>query len=279
MRPWILAVITLAGLAVLLAVREVSLSKQIKTLRHDREELTVQLQSLIERLERAEENAVRQQEQVPTDTGLRSTLPATDNADLSVRVAALENQIRALNAKLNPEYDPTVAVPEPEPDTNGPAKRSWGPEQVLGPPDTERDADAVTAWTSLETDGGPEWLAVGFEREVEVAQVRVRESFNAGAITNVAALVNGNAVTLWEGRSARGKSPRDFLVRVPPGIRANSIIVYLDTQSVSGWNEIDAVELIGRDGSRQWATSARASSTYADRTAVTQPLDFQVFPR
>jgi hypothetical protein len=39
--------------------------------------------------------------------------------------------------------------------------------------------------------------------------------------------------------------------------------VYLDTAKVPGWNEIDAVELIGRDGTRQWAVSATASSTYA----------------
>ena len=33
-------------------------------------------------------------------------------------------------------------------------------------------------------------------------------------------------------------------------------------QRVAGWNEIDAVELIGRDGSRQWAKGANASSSY-----------------
>jgi len=40
--------------------------------------------------------------------------------------------------------------------------------------------------------------------------------------------------------------------------------VYLDRRRVPGWNEIDAVELVGRDGSRQWATSAIASSSYAE---------------
>jgi hypothetical protein len=32
---------------------------------------------------------------------------------------------------------------------------------------------------------------------------------------------------------------------------------------VPGWNEIDAVELIG-DGIRQWAKSAAASSSFSD---------------
>jgi hypothetical protein len=47
-------------------------------------------------------------------------------------------------------------------------------------------------------------------------------------------------------------------------VLANSIKVYLDTARVPGWNEVDAVELIGKDGSRQWAKRASASSTYAD---------------
>ncbi len=39
----------------------------------------------------------------------------------------------------------------------------------------------------------------------------------------------------------------------------------VETKTVGGWNEIDAVELVGRDGSRQWATAATASSSYPDR--------------
>ena len=60
-------------------------------------------------------------------------------------------------------------------------------------------------------------------------------------------------------------APADQMFAVPPGITAQSIRVYLDTAKVPGWNEIDAVELIGRDGTRQWAKSATASSTYAQR--------------
>ena len=39
----------------------------------------------------------------------------------------------------------------------------------------------------------------------------------------------------------------------------------LDTSRVPGWNEIDAVEIVGHDGSRQWASQAAASTSYADR--------------
>jgi hypothetical protein len=42
------------------------------------------------------------------------------------------------------------------------------------------------------------------------------------------------------------------------------IRLIVDTDRVPGWNEIDAVELIGASGVRQWVQSARASSSYSD---------------
>jgi hypothetical protein len=107
----------------------------------------------------------------------------------------------------------------------------------------------------------------GFENEMDIAEVRIRETYNPGAIVKVTAMVNGQEVTLWEGTAyPGGAAPRDFVVRSPYSVRANSVVVHLDTTRVRGWNEIDAVELVGRDGSRQWASSSRASSSYADNS-------------
>jgi len=49
-----------------------------------------------------------------------------------------------------------------------------------------------------------------------------------------------------------------------PPASSHSVKVYLDTRRVPGWNEIDAVELVGRDGTRQWATAATAISTFVE---------------
>jgi len=56
----------------------------------------------------------------------------------------------------------------------------------------------------------------------------------------------------------------DSVFEVPPGIRSDKLRVELDTKRVAGWNEIDAVELIGSDGTRQWATESTASSYYGE---------------
>ena len=265
MRRGILATIGFAALALFLAVREITLNNRIKSLRREKEE---ELTVLSERLERAEQKLDRASaDQASSKAELTPTSGVGEHSGFPQRITALEEQVRALQAKVSPEYDPTMQTPEPEPETNT-VKRGWGPEQALGPPDTEQNTDSMTAWTSLEPDGGPEWLMVGFDRTVELAQVRIRESYNPGAITKVTTIVNGTELVLWEGVSAPARAVRDFVVRSPGSLQANSVVVYLDTKRVPGWNEIDAIELVGSDGSRQWATSAQASSSYADRISA-----------
>lgn len=152
-------------------------------------------------------------------------------------------------------------------------KRSWGPEQAVGEPDTPQAGDLVTAWASLSPDGAQEWLQLEYETPVTIVGVNVRETYNPGAVCKVTALA-GEAggqlgeVVLWEGQDPTREAPGLFAVPVRGEVVAKSVKVYLDSPRVPGWNEIDAVELVGKDGSRQWARSATASSTYADRTGA-----------
>lgn len=143
-------------------------------------------------------------------------------------------------------------------------KEPWGPEQATGSPDTTEAEDAPTAWTPLEPDTGEEWLVVGFERAVAIAEVRVRESLNPGAVRRVSALFeDGASSVLWEGNDPTSQAPADLVVRADGSVSARALLVELDTRRRPGWNAIDAVELVGKDGSRQWASEASASSTYA----------------
>jgi len=166
---------------------------------------------------------------------------------------------------------PSGAVVEPRPPASSHSPtgelltRSWGPEQALGPPDTTDAGDRPTAWATRSPTGGEEWLKLEFQRAVDVAEVRVRETYNPGAISKVTAfLANGQEVTIWEGEEPPGQAPLDTAFPASVPIRSSSVKVYLDTRRVPSWNEIDAVELVGRDGTRQWAFSATASSTYAE---------------
>jgi hypothetical protein len=146
-------------------------------------------------------------------------------------------------------------------------RRSWGPEQVVGPPDTFDAGDRPTAWAPRSSQGGKdEWLQVNYDRSVELSEVRVHETYNPGAIAKLVAVLPGGGETMiWEGVMSPGQAPLETTLTVPPGVRAQSIKIYFDRTRAPGWNEIDAVELVARDGTRQWASSAMASSSYADQ--------------
>ncbi len=145
-------------------------------------------------------------------------------------------------------------------------RRSWGPEQATGPPDTHRAGDIQTAWATREPDGGHEWLLLTYDTAVDIAEVRIWETYNPGAVTEVAAIPeDGEEVVLWEGQDPTTQAPGELVIQAAEDVRARKVKVYLDTTLKHGWNEIDAVELVGKDATRQWASTASASSSYADR--------------
>ena len=137
--------------------------------------------------------------------------------------------------------------------------------------------DYPTAWAPLSPNGGLEWLKLDYQNTVKVAEVRVRESYNPGAVYKITAVDgNGGELTLWEGTEIAGPAPYDSIFHPAGQVYTQSIKIYLDTSRVPSWSEIDAVELVGRDGSRQWAVGASASSTYASQlagggTGLTEP--------
>lgn len=129
------------------------------------------------------------------------------------------------------------------------AQDQWSAMQAAGPPDTDADGDHATAWASKEADAGEEWLELTFDHAVRPAKVRVRETFNPGAVVKVEGKDDaGQWHTIWEGKDPTTQSP-DYLEVAPKAAATwacRTIKITLDTKSVPGWNEIDAVELIGQ---------------------------------
>lgn len=147
--------------------------------------------------------------------------------------------------------------------------RRWGPEQAIGAPDTPGAGDYATAWAPLKATGGLEWLKLDYQNMVDVAQIHIRETYNPGAVYKITAIAaNGLEYTLWEGTEAPGPAPYDSAFTTSTRLYTQSIKIYLDTSRVASWSEIDAVELVGKDGFRQWATGASASSSYAEQFAT-----------
>ena len=144
---------------------------------------------------------------------------------------------------------------------------AWAPAQATGAPDVQEAGDSALAWASETADEREEWLRVTFAQPIKAAVVIVHETFNPGALRKVTTVDDrGVEVIVWEGEDP--VSPDEgrgvAVLHVPVDMAISEITLHLDSPSVPGWNEIDAVGLIdAQTGKVHWAESAQASSSYA----------------
>jgi hypothetical protein len=143
--------------------------------------------------------------------------------------------------------------------------KPWSAFQMTGEPDTVLGGDLGTAWAAKQPEMGEVWIELDFAKAVLPAAVRVRETLAPGGVIRVQArAADGSWTTLWEGTAPAGDPPRWFEPGLAPsGFATRTIRLVLDTNRAQGWEEIDAVELVG-EGLSQWAVAARASSSYAN---------------
>lgn len=120
----------------------------------------------------------------------------------------------------------------------------WSARQATGRPDTTAGSDQATAWASKDADAAEEWLELGYVIAVRPRQVRIHETYNPGAVVKVETQdVDGAWHVAWSrGPAARDGAWMTVDVEAPP---ARAIRLTLDSGGTAGWNEIDAVELIG----------------------------------
>jgi hypothetical protein len=125
--------------------------------------------------------------------------------------------------------------------------QEWSAGQATGEPDTPFYGDFATAWAPAASDAGPEWIELSYAQAVVPTRVDIHETSAAGFVTRVEAWDEGTGglVVLWEGTDP---SPDERTVFSPPldavAFATDRIRITIDT-SVPGWNEIDAVGLIG----------------------------------
>lgn len=143
---------------------------------------------------------------------------------------------------------------------------SWHPTRATGPADVDDvTRDHPNAWASASANAGREWLELNYDPPRRANAVRIHEVCSAGGVAEIEAVdAGGGRTSVWKGTDPTA-SPGVFEVAFD--LTAEPVAklrVILDTRRASGWNEIDAVELLGPDG-RAWAKSARASSWYGQR--------------
>lgn len=129
----------------------------------------------------------------------------------------------------------------------GTGTEGWSAQQATGKPDTDVGGDAQTAWASEPQDADEEWIELTYPHAVRPTRVRVHETFNPGAVVKIEAMdPAGKWRTLWSGADPTKDCPGWLDVRFDaPDFPTKMIRLTIDSDTVKGWNEIDAVQLVG----------------------------------
>ena len=129
------------------------------------------------------------------------------------------------------------------------ADPEWAAVQAIGAPDTLDCGDYQTAWATAGSDT-EETLVLDYERSVHVTGINILQSFNPNQVVRVELVgVFDRAATVFEGQPMQVDQPCPYTLSIPiekTEGRFSKVRVTVD-QSVLGlgWNQIDAVELIG----------------------------------
>jgi len=126
----------------------------------------------------------------------------------------------------------------------------WSADQATGAPNAADRTDDENAWAPESTTAGLQTLTLLYAHPVYPASVDIYENLGPGAVVAVEAYDadSDSWTALWEGTAdtvdlgAAIFSPK----LEQAGFATDTIRLVLDTDSVQGYNEIDAVQLFGR---------------------------------
>lgn len=173
--------------------------------------------------------------------------------ELATRVAALDAELkgkRIVKRTRQPEVsDQLIVWASSVIDVSSQySEDAWSANQVLGAPNVfPAYGDHNKAWASQGADDREEWIEVGFDGNERISAVEIYETFNAGAIDKVELVtVKGRRIdvaiptdTATPGTAVK----RVFGVRCTQEL-VRAVRVHLDSQRVSGWNELDAIGVV-----------------------------------
>jgi hypothetical protein len=168
-------------------------------------------------------------------------------ADTTAKLAAVEWALKQEEIKHDPDgqWASEATASSSYNDAQGDA--GWSPKQATGAPDVDKYSDDGHAWAPKTQDGGIEWLDLKYLKAVHASEVRVRESMGSGAVIKVELFDEaGAAHTIWQGVDPTKELNYLILKFKTTDYRVNRVKVTLATNIIPGWNEIDAVQLVGK---------------------------------
>lgn len=126
---------------------------------------------------------------------------------------------------------------------------SWSAMQATGEPDTLECGDNSTAWASSSSIG-VDWLELTFETAVYVQEIHIYQTYNPDQVVLVELRTpEGEYVSVYETiplSITDYACPYVLFIPLDGSVIADGVRVTVDQSQLNvGWNEIDAVQLIG----------------------------------
>ncbi len=173
---------------------------------------------------------------------------AGSSADTTAKLAAVDWAIKQDEIKKDPNGQWAIQAAASSTYNDAKDADGWSASQATGAPNVDKYGDDGAAWTSKTPDGGIEWLDLKFAKPVHATEVRVRESCGSGAVIKIEIYDElGMAHAVWQGSDPTTEL-NYFMVKFPKTtFKTDRVKITLATNVVPGWNEIDAVQLVGTD--------------------------------
>lgn len=170
------------------------------------------------------------------------------SAETTAKMAAAEWALKQDEIKHDPNGQWAIQATASSSYNDAQGTASWSANQATGVPNVDKYGDNGNAWTSKTEDGGIEWLDLKYPKPVHATEVRVRESCGSGAVIKIEVYdEQGGAHSVWQGNDPTTEL-NYLMVKFPKTtFKTGRVKVTLATNVVPGWNEIDAVQLVGTD--------------------------------
>lgn len=185
----------------------------------------------------------------PEAPAAAASAPSADTgvADTTAKLAAAEWALKQDEIKHDPDGQWASEASASSSYNDAQGEAGWSPKQATGAPDVDKYSDDRHAWAPKTQDGGIEWLDLRYPKPVHASEVRVRESMGSGAVIKVELFDEAGAVhTIWQGVDPTKELNYLILKFKTTEYRVNRVKVTLATNIIPGWNEIDAVQLVGK---------------------------------
>jgi hypothetical protein len=162
--------------------------------------------------------------------------------------AQIEWALRQDEIKHDPRGQWAVQAKASSTYNDGQDTAPYSASQATGAPNVEVYGSNSSAWSPKTPNGGIEWLELQFAKPVHATSVRVRESSASGAVIKVDLFdEQGTAHTVWTGIDPT--TDLNYLTVEFPrtAFKTSRVKVTLATNTVGGFKQIDAVQLLGTE--------------------------------